>query len=46
MCSLFYSADCLEEVCPSVMQQLSRIQTEYIDDQEVKIISIAPRPRR
>ena len=37
----FYSADCLEEVCPSVMQQLSRIQTEYIDDQEVKILSIA-----
>ncbi|MEC7160069.1 MAG: hypothetical protein VXW24_07225, partial [Bacteroidota bacterium] len=25
----FYSAGCLEEVCPSVMQQLSRIQTEY-----------------
>ena len=23
------------------MQQLSRIQTEYIDDQEVKILSIA-----
>ena len=37
----FYSADCLEKVCPVVMEQLSRIQTEYIDDQEVKILSIA-----
>ena len=37
----FYSADCLEKVCPVVMEQLSRIQTEYIDDQEVKILSTA-----
>tara|TARA_B100000963_G_C22638317_1_gene678885 strand:+ start:5918 stop:6601 length:684 start_codon:yes stop_codon:yes gene_type:complete len=37
----FYSADCIEKVCPTIMKELSRIQTEYIDDQEVKIISIA-----
>ena len=37
----FYSGECLEKVCPEVMKQLSRIQTEYIGDQEVKLLSIA-----
>ena len=37
----FYETGCEDTACQQVMNELSRIQTEYIDDQEVKIFAIA-----
>lgn len=37
----FYETGCEDTACQQLMNELSRIQTEYIDDQEVKIFAIA-----